>query len=71
MKTYKLAVANEMYRFAFQVKRHQFSKKFSRLTEKELHKRTTAHFVSLPKEDERPYFRSWLTRIGLNCTGEK
>lgn len=34
-----LDVANAMYRFAFQTKKHPLSKKYPLLTEKELHKK--------------------------------
>ncbi|MGK5085278.1 hypothetical protein WDW37_18480 [Bdellovibrionota bacterium FG-1] len=45
-----LEIANEMYKFAFLSKQHQFAKKFPHLTKEELHQKTVAYFVALPKD---------------------
>jgi hypothetical protein len=39
-----------MCRLAFLSKKHQFAKKNPQLTEKDLHRKTVAYFVSLPKD---------------------
>jgi hypothetical protein len=45
-----LETANEMYKFAFLTKKHKFAKKFPDLSDKELHQKTVAYFVALPKD---------------------
>lgn len=49
-KPFPLETANEMYKFAFLTKKHQFAKKFPHLTEEELHQKTVTYFVALPKD---------------------
>lgn len=50
-KAYKLEIANEMFKTAFQIKKHKFRLESPELSESEVQQKTADYFKNLPKDD--------------------